>query len=178
MDHNMGCSSFSESYHNPKQRQSPIDRIRDALAILRAGKISLLDFLTKILDPSEDEFKAYRMATYTIPKDGPPKKLYNFFDLILSDPRGGPIEKDCQWIDAQAVEIVTTKIYNEMDKVKDALQGTIDSITSDFLTTWCLNSTMDRILDENAPTLNRVLESASRTNRAHRKNMKKTSTTV
>jgi hypothetical protein len=176
MDHNMGCSSFSESYHNPKQRQSPIDRIRDAFAILRAGKISLLDFLTKILGPSEDEFKAYRMATYTIPKDGPPKKLCNFFDLILSDPHGGPILRD--WIDAQAVEIVTAKIYNEMDKVKDALRGAIDSITSDFLTTWCLNSTMDRILDDNAPTLNRVLESASRTNRAQRKSTKKTSTTV
>jgi hypothetical protein len=78
-----------------------------------------LDLLTKILDPSEDGFKAYRTTTYTIPKDGPPKKLYNLFDLILTDPWGGPIL--CDWIDAQAVEIVTTKIYNEMDKVKDAL---------------------------------------------------------
>ncbi|KAF8841434.1 hypothetical protein BDN67DRAFT_1002331 [Paxillus ammoniavirescens] len=46
-----------------------------------------------------------------------------------------------------------------MDDLKDALRGTINSITPEFLMTWDINSTMDRIVDESAPTLHRLLES-------------------
>ena len=88
--------------------------------------------------------------SYSIPKDGPPK-LCILFDLILSDTLGGPLFRD--WIGAQAIKIVSGKIYNEMDEVKDALRGTIGSITPEFLTTWDINLTMTRVMDKTAPTL-------------------------
>ncbi|KIJ06388.1 hypothetical protein PAXINDRAFT_47855, partial [Paxillus involutus ATCC 200175] len=77
-----------------------------------------------------------------------------------------------------AVDVVSSKVYDEMDDVKDALRGTISSITPEFLMTWDINSTMDRIVNKSAPTLHRLLESASQTDRARRENTKKTSTTV
>ncbi|KAF9223166.1 hypothetical protein BS17DRAFT_809051 [Gyrodon lividus] len=103
------------------------------------------------------------------------QKLYNLFDLILTDPRGGPLFH--RWLEAQAIDIVSRKIYDEMDEVKDTLRGTIGSITPEFLATWDVNSTMSSIMDETAPTLDQVLESASQTDRARRENTKKTPTT-
>jgi hypothetical protein len=55
--------------------------------------------------------------------------------------------------------MVSNKVYNEMDDIKDALQGTISLITK-FLMTWDINLTMDHIVDESAPTLHQLLESA------------------
>ncbi|KIK76565.1 hypothetical protein PAXRUDRAFT_169503, partial [Paxillus rubicundulus Ve08.2h10] len=81
-------------------------------------------------------------------------------------------------IESQAVDVVSSKVYNEMDNVKDALQGTISSITPEFLMTWDINSTMDCIVSTSAPTLHQLLESASQTDRVRRENTKKTSTTV
>ncbi|KIK73259.1 hypothetical protein PAXRUDRAFT_123405, partial [Paxillus rubicundulus Ve08.2h10] len=53
-----------------------------------------------------------------------------------------------------------SKVYNEMDDVKDALRGTIKSITPEFLMTWDINSTMDHIINKSTPTLHWLLESA------------------
>ncbi|KAF9229001.1 hypothetical protein BS17DRAFT_805664 [Gyrodon lividus] len=52
----------------------------------------------------------------------------------------------------QAVDIVSSKVYDEMDHVKDVLRGIISSITPESLMTWDINSTMDRIVDKSAPT--------------------------
>ncbi|KIK75922.1 hypothetical protein PAXRUDRAFT_171255, partial [Paxillus rubicundulus Ve08.2h10] len=82
------------------------------------------------------------------------------------------------WIEAQAVDVVSSKVYNEMDNVKDTLQGTISSITPEFLMTWDINLTMDCLVNENTPTLHRLFESAPQTDCARRENTKKTSTTV
>ncbi|KIK74717.1 hypothetical protein PAXRUDRAFT_112624, partial [Paxillus rubicundulus Ve08.2h10] len=64
------------------------------------------------------------------------------------------------WIEARAVDVVSSKVYNEMDDVKGALQGTIKSITPEFLMTCNINSTMDRIINKSTPTLHWLLESA------------------
>ncbi|KIK79184.1 hypothetical protein PAXRUDRAFT_161971, partial [Paxillus rubicundulus Ve08.2h10] len=77
-----------------------------------------------------------------------------------------------------AVDMVSSKVYNEMDNVKDTLQGTISSITPEFLMTWDINLTMDHIVNESTPTLYQLLESASQTDCARREKTKKTSTTV
>ncbi|KIK75283.1 hypothetical protein PAXRUDRAFT_173268, partial [Paxillus rubicundulus Ve08.2h10] len=82
------------------------------------------------------------------------------------------------WIEARAVNMVSSKVYNEMDDVKDTLQGTIKSITPEFLMTWNINSTMDHIVNKSTPTLHWLLESASQTDHARRENTKKTSTTI
>ncbi|KIK75172.1 hypothetical protein PAXRUDRAFT_127343, partial [Paxillus rubicundulus Ve08.2h10] len=133
MDHSQEHPSHTKNQSSQKKRQS------------------------KILDPSEKEFKAYRMAIYSIDGNSPPK-LYQLFGLILNDPHVGLLF--CCWIEAQAVNMVSSKVYNEMDDVKDALQGTISLITPEFLMTWDISSNMDCIVNESTLTLHWLFESA------------------
>jgi hypothetical protein len=86
-----------KSHDYPMQWWSPIEYIQDALAVIHGGKISLLDFLSKVLDPTENELKLYCTAMYSVPKDGPPK-IHILFDLILSDTHDGPLFHN--WIGA------------------------------------------------------------------------------
>ncbi|KIK79361.1 hypothetical protein PAXRUDRAFT_111802, partial [Paxillus rubicundulus Ve08.2h10] len=88
MDHSQKHPSHTKNHSSQKKRQSKVERIRNALAIVHDGKISFIDFLSQILDPSEKEFKAYCMAIYSVDGNSPPK-LYQLFDLILNDPYGG-----------------------------------------------------------------------------------------
>ncbi|KAF9226082.1 hypothetical protein BS17DRAFT_807006 [Gyrodon lividus] len=62
--------------------------------------------------PPEKGFKAYRTAISSVDDNSPPK-LYQLFDLILDDPRGGPLFS--RWIEDQAVDMVPSKAYDEMD---------------------------------------------------------------
>ncbi|KIJ12245.1 hypothetical protein PAXINDRAFT_14869 [Paxillus involutus ATCC 200175] len=107
MDHSQEHPSHTENHSSQKKRQSKVERIRNALAIVRDGKISFINFLNQILDPSEKEFKAYRTAIYSVDDNNPPK-LYQLFDLILNDPRSGPLF--CCWIEDQAVDMVSSKV--------------------------------------------------------------------
>ncbi|KAF8844129.1 hypothetical protein BDN67DRAFT_1066260 [Paxillus ammoniavirescens] len=144
---NQDHSYHTENHGSQKKRQSKVERIRNALAIVRDGKI-------------EPDFEPLRERIKSIPHDdNSPSELYQLFDLIFNDSRGGPLFH--RWIEDQAVDVVQRKVYDEMDDVKDALRGTINSITPEFLMTWDINSTMDRIVDESAPTLHRLLESVS-----------------
>ncbi|KAF8837839.1 hypothetical protein BDN67DRAFT_150716 [Paxillus ammoniavirescens] len=129
----------TENHSSQKQRQSKVERIRNALAIVRDGKI-------------EPDFGPLRERIRSIPHDdNSPSELYQLFDLIFNDSRGGPLFR--RWIEDQAVDVVQRKVYDAMDDVKDALRGIINLITPEFLMTWDINSTMDRIVDESAPTL-------------------------
>ncbi|KIK81840.1 hypothetical protein PAXRUDRAFT_155148, partial [Paxillus rubicundulus Ve08.2h10] len=58
--------SHIENHSNQKKRQSKVKRIRNILMIVCNSKISVIDFLSQILYPSEREFKAYCMAIYSI----------------------------------------------------------------------------------------------------------------
>ncbi|KAF9223167.1 hypothetical protein BS17DRAFT_782462 [Gyrodon lividus] len=53
MDHSSESISHTENTNSQRQRQSQVEPIRNALTILRESKISLLDFLSKVMDPSE-----------------------------------------------------------------------------------------------------------------------------
>ncbi|KIJ57431.1 hypothetical protein HYDPIDRAFT_171701, partial [Hydnomerulius pinastri MD-312] len=175
-NHTTGDISATSNSKSANERVPANERIRNALAILRKGKISLLDFLAKVLDPSEKDYASYRDRMYTPPKDGAPRKLDRVFDLILSDPRGGPLLT--HWMGPHAIKMVSRKIYDEMDDVKDELRGTIDTITSAFLLQWDINSTVTDVMDNNAPILNEVLECAAQTDRARKENTLKTCNTA
>ncbi|KAF9226751.1 hypothetical protein BS17DRAFT_776072 [Gyrodon lividus] len=149
LNHTTGDISATSNSKSANERVPGNEWIRNALAILRKGEISLLDFLAKLLDPSERDHATHRDRMYTPPKYGAPRKLDNVFDLILSGPRGGP-SLTC-WMEPCKIKMVSCKIYDEMDAVKDELRGTIDTITSAFLLQWDINSTVTDVMDNNAP---------------------------
>ncbi|KIJ18065.1 hypothetical protein PAXINDRAFT_9150 [Paxillus involutus ATCC 200175] len=57
MDHSQEHPSHTENHSSQKKRQPEVEHIRNALATVHDGKISFIDFLNQILDPSEKKFK-------------------------------------------------------------------------------------------------------------------------
>jgi len=154
----------------PPSRLSPNDRIRKALSILRMGRLSLIDCIIKVLDPSELEFSVYRDRFYAS------SKLHALLDHVYSDHRGQA--QFTSWMTPHAIEFVSHTVYREMDNVKAALYATIDTIHPQSLVTQDLNSIVANIVKEKAPVLGLVLSSAAQTDRAKEKNKVKSCSTV
>ncbi|KAF9225382.1 hypothetical protein BS17DRAFT_595597 [Gyrodon lividus] len=93
------------------RRNDTQDHVRHASAI-HDSKISFIDLLSHVLDLSEQEFKEHSTAIYFVDDNSIPK-LYQLLDFILNDPRGRPLFR-C-WIEDQAVDIVSSKVHNEME---------------------------------------------------------------
>lgn len=160
----------------PSERLSPDERIQRALEILRAGRISVLDFMIKIFNPYEPAYAAHCDRLYTLPRAQTTGKLAKLLDHIYDDKRGQ--EQITQWMESHAVELVTKKVYQEMDTVKVALRQPIHSVTPELLRNWDLNSVMDGIVRGGSSTLHRILLAASQTQTAEENNKFKTSHTV
>ena len=60
-----------------------------------------------------------------------------------------------------------------MDNVKRALHGTINTVSPEFLFTWDINTIVQKVVEDRAPVLSEILESASQSDRAFRKNKRK-----
>jgi hypothetical protein len=77
-------------------RLSSHERIKSALKILRDGRISIMDFILTILDPSELDFAYNRDWIYnqsrqekeSITGQGKKGKLEKMFDRLFADSRG------------------------------------------------------------------------------------------
>lgn len=171
MRESVGDVSYGQS-----ERLSSSERIQRALEILRVGRISLLDFLIKIFDPHEPEFASYRDRIYTLPTGTNSGKLAKLLDIIHEDKRGR--RQLSNWMEPYAIDLVVKKVYDEMDAVKIALRGTVDSITPEFLRNWNFISSMDNITDQLCPTLYRILQVASQTEYAQENNKIKSGHTV
>jgi hypothetical protein len=65
-----------------------------------------------------------------------------------------------------------------MDMVKEALRGTLDSVTPEFLSTWDLDSTMRNVVVPKAPVLHHILRCAAQSDNARQKNKIKDCSTV
>ncbi|KIK77542.1 hypothetical protein PAXRUDRAFT_166502 [Paxillus rubicundulus Ve08.2h10] len=63
------------------------EHIIQVLAILQDGRMSFLDLILKVMDPSEGQFAMYRDHMYGNPSDLTPGKLEKLLDLICNDPR-------------------------------------------------------------------------------------------
>jgi hypothetical protein len=160
-------------------RLSPHKRIKSVLKILREGRISVLDFLLSILDPSEIEFSFNRDRIYNYPakeKGNSTGKLEQLLDCMFADSRGRA--RMLKWFRPHAVDYVSDVVSTEMDAVKEDLRGALDIITLEFLLTWNLNSMMDNTVGPKAPVLRRLLHSAAQTARAKEKNKIKDCSTV
>jgi len=155
---------------HPPSRLSPTDHIREALSILHKGRLLLIDSIIKVLDPSKLEFSVYHDRFYAS------SKLHALLDHIYSDDRGQA--QFTSWMKPHAIEFISHTIYREMDNVKAALYATIDTIHSQSLVTWDLNSIITNIINERAPVLGLVLSSAAQTDCAKEKNKVKSCSTV
>ena len=146
------------------------ERITAALDILHDGRISLLEFITTILDPTQTAFAAYRDRFYTRPQN-----IETLMESIMLDRRGKSHINN--WVGERAVDWVTSAIYNEMDLVKGELHQSIADITPEMLLNWSIDSFV-RQASSKAPVLRRIIESAVQTNRAAAQNIHKDVTTV
>ncbi|KAG0699922.1 hypothetical protein DFH29DRAFT_934655 [Suillus ampliporus] len=122
-------TSFTDPMITPSSRLSSMECIKAAVKILRDGHISILDFMLKILDPSEACF-AYNCD-----------RIFNCSrqektSVDVGKPPVGKLEKmfDCLFADSG---------------------GTLDSITPEFLLMWDLNSTIQNAVVSKAPVLKR-----------------------
>ncbi|KAF8449417.1 hypothetical protein L210DRAFT_3388010 [Boletus edulis BED1] len=77
-------------------------------------------------------------------------------------------------MEPHAIDLVCTKVSNEMDDVKRSLGGTLGSITPESLRGWDVNTFIGSVVNEKAPVTGRILQTAARTDRA-KKNKIKTS---
>ncbi|KAG2105801.1 uncharacterized protein F5147DRAFT_701975 [Suillus discolor] len=90
-------TSFTDPMITPSSRLSSTERIKSVIKILRDGRISILDFMLKILDPSEacfaynrDRiFNCSRQEKTSVDVGKPPVgKLEKMFDCLFADSRG------------------------------------------------------------------------------------------
>ena len=91
------------------------------------GRISLLDCILDILDPSKLEFILSRKLFLSNPSG----KLIQMLDLIFENDHGH-VHLLC-WVEPHATDLLCTKISDEMDNVKRSLGGTLGSITPESL---------------------------------------------
>ncbi|KAG0694508.1 hypothetical protein DFH29DRAFT_787317, partial [Suillus ampliporus] len=77
-----------------------------------------------------------------------------------------------------AVAYISLTVSNEMDAVKEALRGTLDSVTPQFLLTWDLSTTIQDKVARKAPILQHILRCASQTECAIERNKIKDSSTA
>ncbi|KAF8130337.1 hypothetical protein EV363DRAFT_1584323 [Boletus edulis] len=155
----------------PDTRWSHDERIRKVLQFLRQGRISLLDCILDILDPSKLGFVACRKLFLSNPSG----KLTRMLDLIFGNDHGRV--HLLRWMEPHAIDLVCTKVSNEMDDVKRSLGGTLGSITPESLRGWDVNTFIGSVVNEKAPVTGRILQTAARTDRA-KKNKIKTSSTA
>ena len=89
-------------------RCSHDERIRKVLQFLRLGRISLLDCILDILDPSKPEFMLSRKLFLSNPSG----KLIRMLDLIFENDRGRA--HLLRWVEPHATDLLCTKISDEM----------------------------------------------------------------
>ncbi|KAG2737045.1 hypothetical protein P692DRAFT_20135069, partial [Suillus brevipes Sb2] len=148
-------------------RMSTHERISSALKILRDGRISVLDLLIKILDPSEASYSTYRdRICVPSPKEKQlgTGRLEKMLDFLWEDPRSQT--RVAEWLRPHAVAYVCSTVYNEMDDVKRCLHATLDTVTPELLLTCNVENTLASIMHKNAPLLYTIIMNAAQTKRA------------
>ena len=149
------CGHFSNS---PKEPVPQNEHILKAIHILQLDQLSLYSALLKVLDPADKAFAAHRDRIYACPKDRPDGKLAQLLDCLYEDHRGKA--QLLTWMEPHALQSLARKVYDKMDNIKHILNGTMDTIMPEFLLKWDINSTVQNIMQEHAPVLSEILESA------------------
>jgi hypothetical protein len=151
------------------RRMTRPQRVKVALAFLRDGRLSPVDFLIDILDSRRDEFGGYRDGLY---KENS-TRLGDLMDVIMSDPKGK--RKLEEWMELHAVDVVCRAVGQEMDAVKKDFNMSIADVSPEYLRNWDLGANTS---NEKAPILQQILHSAAQTDTAKEKNKIKDPHTV
>ncbi|KAG1884573.1 hypothetical protein F4604DRAFT_1878642 [Suillus subluteus] len=83
-----------------------------------------------------------------------------------------------EWFCPHAIAYISHAVSNEMDAVKEALRGTLDSVTPQFLLTWDLSTTIQDKVALKALILQHILCCAAQTEHAIERNKIKDSSTA
>ncbi|KAG1723328.1 hypothetical protein EDB19DRAFT_2043812 [Suillus lakei] len=154
-------TTFTDPMITPSSRLSSTERIKAAIKILRDGRISILDFMLKILDPSEASFAYNRDRIFNCSRQektsvdvgkAPVGKLEKMLDCLFADSRGRT--RMMEWFRPRIISSVSAVISQEMDAVKE-------------------NAVVSK-----APVLNSILHRAAQTDRAKDKNKLKDCSTA
>lgn len=147
------------------------ERISSALKILRDGRISILDLLVKIMDPSQMLYSTYRDRMYVpsaTEKQLGNGRLEKVLDFLWDDPRSHA--RVLEWMQPHALSYVCDTVYGEMDQVKQCLHVTLNTITPELLLACDVEKTLSSVVREHAPVLCEIVASAAQTERAKAKN--------
>lgn len=165
---NTPASSTQESPIS--SRTSRATRFESVLKILRDGRMSPIDLMLEILDPSNAKYDWYRTGLFHTS----PEKVRNMLDLMMQHDRGSTVITD--WLRPQVAEWACKEVYREMDAAKDALllSGGVGDLTPEYLETWSQSNILGTASAE-APILLSILHAGAQTQKAREKNTKKTS---
>ncbi|KAG1860373.1 hypothetical protein F4604DRAFT_1930285 [Suillus subluteus] len=121
-------TSSTDPMITPSSRLSSTERIKAAVKILQDGHISVLNFMLKILDPSEACFAYNRNHIFNCSQQEktsvdvgkpPVGKLEKMFDGLFADSCG--YTRMMEWFRPRVISLVSTIINQEMDVVKEIL---------------------------------------------------------
>ena len=151
------------------------DQLQVVLKILQKGWILLLDFILYILQSEPD--KSDLIATYQDHFfNNPSSKLIKLLDCIIEDKQGYALM--LLWMEPHTIRLVSDKVSKEMDAIKTALTWLINTTTPESLLTWNVDAFIGPLVDNNAPTLGRILQAATQCKHAKEVNKIKSCTTI
>ena len=134
------------------------DQLWVVLKILQKGRISLLNFILYILQSEPD--KSDSNVTYWDRFfNNPSSKLIKLLDCIIEDKQGYALM--LSWMEPHTIRLVSDKVSKEMDAIKTALTWSINTTTPESYLTWNVDVFIGLLVDNNAPTLGRILQAAT-----------------
>jgi hypothetical protein len=99
------------------------ERVSAALTFLREGKLSPIDLLIDVLNPSDEKHQYYRQALYKADAS----KLHILLDHIIAD-RNGKQKMD-EWMAPHAVDYTCEVVDAEMEAMKKKLSMSVSNVT-------------------------------------------------
>ncbi|KAG0695284.1 hypothetical protein DFH29DRAFT_1005622 [Suillus ampliporus] len=145
--------------------------ISSTLKILRDGRISILDLLVKIMDPSQMLYSTYQDHMYVplaTEKQLGNGRLEKVLDFLWDDPQSHVCV--LEWMQPHALSYVCDTMYGEMDQVKQCLHVTLNTITPKLLLACNVETTLSSVVHEHAPVLCKIIASTAQTECAKVKN--------
>lgn len=168
IDITLGTPAPKATRSRGNDRLSRHERIQSAIDILRAGRVSPMDFLNAIADAESDRYKMHKKYLYS--KNGK-AKLRELLDNIMEDKRGKGII--LEWMEPHALQQVSQRISQGMKPLGKVINTTTTQLTPKDLRDWTLADSGKIVTEEN-PELMHVIRTASRSVRSEKNTKKNT----
>jgi hypothetical protein len=153
-----------------KTRRSPrisqAQRVHNALDDLRDGRLSLLDALLMVINPTSSKFSRHQAKIY----EGGGSKLRQVLDTIMSDEAGSDILVD--WMRPYAIQQVCDTVKDEMEALGKDFCTSIPEITPTYIKEWTMEKNVGIPANARAPTLLQVIRSTVETRQSAKNKVK------